>query len=182
MTQTAMVGQQAPDFDMASTKNIEKLDENVKLSDYQGKWLVLLFYPLDFTFVCPTELTTFSERYDDFEGIGAEVIGVSTDSVFSHRAWLNTPRDKGGVEGLRYPLAADATKEVARSYGVLVEDKGIALRGLFVIDPEGVLRYGVVHDLNVGRSAEETLRVIQALQTGGLCQAEWKPGQKTLAA
>jgi peroxiredoxin (alkyl hydroperoxide reductase subunit C) len=177
-----MVGQQAPDFDMASTKNIEKLDENVKLSDYQGKWLVLLFYPLDFTFVCPTELTTFSERYDDFEGIGAEVIGVSTDSVFSHRAWLNTPRDKGGVEGLRYPLAADATKEVARSYGVLVEDKGIALRGLFVIDPEGVLRYGVVHDLNVGRSAEETLRVIQALQTGGLCQAEWKPGQKTLAA
>ncbi|MDQ1523833.1 MAG: peroxiredoxin 2/4 [Pyrinomonadaceae bacterium] len=182
MTQTAMVGQQAPDFDMASTKNIEKLDENVKLSDYQGKWLVLLFYPLDFTFVCPTELTTFSERYDDFEGIGAEVIGVSTDSVFSHRAWLNTPRDKGGVEGLRYPLAADATKEVARSYGVLVEDKGIALRGLFVIDPEGILRYGVVHDLNVGRSAEETLRVIQALQTGGLCQAEWKPGQKTLAA
>ncbi|MDQ1590204.1 MAG: peroxiredoxin 2/4 [Pyrinomonadaceae bacterium] len=182
MTQTAMVGQQAPDFDMASTKNIEKLDENVKLSDYKGKWLVLLFYPLDFTFVCPTELTTFSERYDDFEGIGAEVIGVSTDSVFSHRAWLNTPRDKGGVEGLRYPLAADATKEVARSYGVLVEDKGIALRGLFVIDPEGVLRYGVVHDLNVGRSAEETLRVIQALQTGGLCQAEWKPGQKTLAA
>ena len=177
-----MVGQPAPDFDMASTKNIEKLDENVRLSDYKGKWLVVLFYPLDFTFVCPTELTTFSERYDDFEGIGAEVIGVSTDSVFSHRAWLNTPRDKGGVEGLRYPLAADATKQVSRSYGVLVEEKGIALRGLFVIDPEGILRYGVVHDLNVGRSAEETLRVIQALQTGGLCQAEWKPGQKTLAA
>ena len=182
MTQTAMVGQPTPDFDMASTKNMEKLDENVKLSDYQGKWLVLLFYPLDFTFVCPTELTAFSDRYDDFEGIGAEVIGVSTDSVFSHRAWLNTARDKGGVEGLRYALAADATKQVARDYGVLVEDKGIALRGLFVIDPEGVLRYKVVHDLNVGRSAEETLRVIQALQTGGLCQAEWKPGQKTLAA
>lgn len=182
MTQTAMVGQPAPDFDMASTKNMEKLDQNVKLSDYQGKWVVLLFYPLDFTFVCPTELTTFSERYDDFEGIGAEVIGVSTDSVFSHRAWLQTPREKGGVEGLRYPLAADATKQVSRDYGVLVEDKGIALRGLFVIDPEGVLRYKVVHDLNVGRSAEETLRVIQALQTGGLCQAEWKPGQKTLAA
>jgi peroxiredoxin (alkyl hydroperoxide reductase subunit C) len=177
-----MVGQPTPDFDMASTKNMEKLDENVKLSDYQGKWLVLLFYPLDFTFVCPTELTAFSDRYDDFEGIGAEVIGVSTDSVFSHRAWLNTARDKGGVEGLRYALAADATKQVARDYGVLVEDKGIALRGLFVIDPEGVLRYKVVHDLNVGRSAEETLRVIQALQTGGLCQAEWKPGQKTLAA
>jgi peroxiredoxin (alkyl hydroperoxide reductase subunit C) len=181
-TETAKVGQPAPDFDMASTKNIEKLDENVRLSDYKGKWLVLLFYPLDFTFVCPTELTTFSDRYEDFEGIGADVIGVSTDSVFSHRAWLNTPRDKGGVEGLRYPLAADQTKEVSRAYGVLIENQGVALRGLFVIDPEGTLRYAVIHDLNVGRSAEETLRVIQALQTGGLCGAEWRPGQKTLSA
>jgi len=178
----AMVGQPAPDFDMASTKNLEKLNENVKLSDYQGKWLVLLFYPLDFTFVCPTELTTFSDRHEDFEGIGAEVIGVSTDSVYSHRAWIKTPRDKGGVADLKYPLASDVTKSVARNYSVLIEDRGIALRGLFVIDPEGILRYKVVHDLNVGRSAEETLRVIQALQTGGLCQAEWKPGQKTLNA
>ncbi len=178
----AMVGQPAPDFNMGSTKNIEKLNENVKLSDYKGRWLVLLFYPLDFTFVCPTELTTFSDRDHDFQGIGADVIGVSTDSVFSHRAWLKTPRDKGGVEGLKFPLAADATKNVSRDYGVLIEDRGIALRGLFVIDPEGILRYKVVHDLNIGRSAEETLRVIQALQTGGLCQAEWKPGQKTLNA
>lgn len=176
----AKVGQAAPDFDMPSTKNIEKLDENVKLADYQGKWVVLLFYPLDFTFVCPTELTTFSDRYEDFLGIGADVIGVSTDSVHSHRAWLKTPRDKGGVEGLKYPLASDITKQVARDYGVLIEDKGVALRGLFVIDPEGTLRYAVIHDLNVGRSADETLRVIQALQTGGLCQAEWRPGQETL--
>jgi len=178
----AMVGQPAPDFDMASTKNLEKLNENLKLSDYKGKWLVLLFYPLDFTFVCPTELTAFSDRYEDFEGIGAEVVGVSTDSVYSHRAWIKTPRDKGGVADLKYPLASDVTKSVARDYGVLIENKGIALRGLFVIDPEGTLRYKVVHDLNVGRSAEETLRVIQALQTGGLCQAEWKPGQKTIGA
>ena len=177
---TAKVGQPAPDFDMPSTKNIEKLDQNVKLADYAGKWVVLLFYPLDFTFVCPTELTTFSERLDDFEGIGAEVIGVSTDSVHSHRAWLRTPREQNGVEGLRYPLASDITKQVSRDYGVLIEDKGVALRGLFVIDPEGILRYAVVHDLNVGRSAEETIRVIQALQTGGLCQAEWRPGQETL--
>jgi peroxiredoxin (alkyl hydroperoxide reductase subunit C) len=176
----AKVGQAAPDFDMPSTKNIEKLNENVKLADYQGKWVVLLFYPLDFTFVCPTELTTFSDRYEDFIGIGADVIGVSTDSVHSHRAWLKTPRDKGGVEGLQYPLASDITKQVARDYGVLIEDKGVALRGLFVIDPEGTLRYAVIHDLNVGRSADETLRVIQALQTGGLCQAEWRPGQETL--
>lgn len=180
--QAAAVGQPAPDFTMASTKNIETLDEDVKLSDYQGKWLVLLFYPLDFTFVCPTELTAFSDRYDDFEAIGADVIGISTDSVYSHRAWQQTPRDKNGVEGLRYPLAADVTKQVARDYGVLIEEKGIALRGLFVIDPEGILRYKVVHDLNVGRSADETLRVIQALQTGGLCKADWKPGQATIAA
>jgi peroxiredoxin (alkyl hydroperoxide reductase subunit C) len=181
-TEKAMVGQPAPDFDMASTKNIEKLNENVKLADYKGRWLVLLFYPLDFTFVCPTELTAFSDRYEDFQGINTDIIGVSTDSVYSHRAWIKTPRDKGGVADLKYPLAADATKNVARDYGVLIEDKGIALRGLFVIDPEGTLRYKVVHDLNIGRSAEETLRVIQALQTGGLCQAEWKPGQKTLNA
>lgn len=178
--EAAMVGKPAPDFSMASTKNLKTLGENVQLSDYRGQWLVLLFYPLDFTFVCPTELTTFSDRFDEFEGVGAQIIGVSTDSVFSHRAWLQTPRDKGGVEGLRYPLASDSTKQVSRDYGVLIEDKGIALRGLFVIDPEGILRYKVVHDLNIGRSAEETLRVIQALQTGGLCQAEWKPGQETL--
>ena len=180
--ESAMVGQPAPDFDMASTKNIEKLNENVKLADYKGRWLVVLFYPLDFTFVCPTELTAFSDRYEEFQGIGADIIGVSTDSAFSHRAWINTPRDKGGVADLKYPLAADSTKNVARDYGVLIENKGIALRGLFVIDPEGVLRYKVIHDLNIGRSPEETLRVIQALQTGGLCQAEWKPGQKTLNA
>lgn len=180
--QTAKVGQPAPYFDLASTKNIEKLDENVKLSDYAGKWLVLLFYPLDFTFVCPTELTAFSDRYEDFLGIGADIVGVSTDSAFSHRAWINTPRDKGGVEGLRYPLGADITGEVSKKYRVLLEDQGIALRGLFIIDPEGTLRYEVVHDLNIGRSVEETLRVIQALQTGGLCQAEWKPGQQTLNA
>ena len=176
----AMVGRPAPDFDMPSTKNIEKLNENVKLADYRGKWVVLLFYPLDFTFVCPTELTAFSDNYEQFEGIGADIVGVSTDSVHSHRAWLRTPRAQNGVEGLKYPLASDITKQVARDYGVLIEDQGIALRGLFVIDPEGVLRYKVVHDLNVGRSTDETLRVIQALQTGGLCQAEWRPGQETL--
>src|ERR1700754_3805966 len=176
----AAVAQAAPAFDMASTKNIEKLNQNVKLSDYEGKWLGLLFYPLDFTFVCPTELTTFSGRYEDLLGIGSDVIGISTDSVHSHRAWLKTPRDKGGVEDLQYPLASDITKQVAGDYGVLIEDKGVALRGLFVIDPEGTLRYAVIHDLNVGRSADETLRVIQALQTGGLCQAEWRPGQEPL--
>src|ERR1044072_9556396 len=122
----AMVGQPAPDFEMASTRNIEKLNEPVKLSDYRGKWLVMVFYPLDFTFVCPTELTAFSDRYQDFEDIGADVIGISTDSVYSHRAGLNTSRAKGGVEGLKYPLAAGATQRVSADYGVLIQDKGIA--------------------------------------------------------
>ncbi|HSS97291.1 MAG TPA: peroxiredoxin [Terriglobales bacterium] len=177
---TAKVGQPAPDFNMPSTRNMETLSENVKLADYKGKWLVLLFYPLDFTFVCPTELTAFSDRLDELTGVGAEVIGVSTDSVHSHRAWIKTPRDQNGVADLQYPLASDVGGKLSRAYNILVEEANIALRGLFIIDPEGVLKYAVVHDLNIGRSVDETLRVLQGLQTGGLCAADWKPGQETL--
>ena len=176
----AKVGQPAPDFNMPSTKNMESLAENVKLSDYKGKWLVLLFYPLDFTFVCPTELTAFSDRLDELNGIGAEVIGISTDSVHSHRAWINTPLDKNGVAGLKYPLASDVGRKLSRAYNILVEEANIALRGLYIINPDGVLQYAVVHDLNIGRSVDETLRVLQGLQTGGLCSADWKPGQANL--
>ncbi len=176
----AKVGEMAPDFVMPSTKNLEKLDEEVSLFDYDGKWLVLFFYPLDFTFVCPTEITAISDRLDEFENLGAEVLGISTDSVYSHRAWLQTPRAKGGIEGVKFPLASDMTHEVSDAYGVLLEDDGIALRGLFIIDPEGMLQYSVVHNLNIGRSVDETLRVLEALQTGGLCPAQWKPGEKTL--
>lgn len=178
--QLAKVGQPAPDFDLPSTKNLETLSENIKLSDYKGKWLILLFYPLDFTFVCPTELTAFSDRIEEINGVGAEVLGISTDSVYSHRAWLKTPRDQNGIEGLKFPLASDIGGRLAAKYNILVEDKMVALRGLFIIDPEGILRYSVVHDLNIGRSVDETLRVLQALQTGGLCGADWKPGQETL--
>ncbi len=176
----AKVGTPAPDFDMPSTKNIETLKENVKLSDYKGKWLVLLFYPLDFTFVCPTELIHFSDRLEEFQGVGAEVIGVSTDSVHSHRAWLKTPQDQNGIEGVKYPIASDVGGKLARQYNILVEEANIALRGLFIINPEGVLQYSVVHDLNIGRSVDETLRVLQGLQTGGLCGADWTPGQENL--
>jgi len=176
----AKVGQPAPDFNMPSTRNIDTLAENVKLSDYKGKWLVLLFYPLDFTFVCPTELISFSDRLEEFQGIGAEVVGVSTDSVHSHRAWLKTPQDKNGIEGVKYPIASDVGGKLARAYNILVEDANIALRGLFIINPEGVLQYSVVHDLNIGRSVDETIRVLQGLQTGGLCSADWKPGQENL--
>jgi peroxiredoxin (alkyl hydroperoxide reductase subunit C) len=176
----AKVGQPAPDFNMPSTKNMETLNETVKLSDYKGKWLVLMFYPLDFTFVCPTELTAFSDRIEELNGVGAEVIGVSTDSVHSHRAWIKTPRDQNGVADLKYPLASDVGGKLSRAFNILVEEANIALRGLFIIDPEGVLKYAVVHDLNIGRSVDETLRVLQGLQTGGLCVADWKPGQGNL--
>src|SRR3982751_345589 len=130
----AKVGKPAPDFDLPSTKNIDTLAENVKLSDYKGKWLILLFYPLDFTFVCPTELTAFSDRLDELNGVGAEVIGISTDSVHSHRAWIKTPRDKNGIEGLNYPLASDVGGKLAAKYNILVEEENIALRGLFIIN------------------------------------------------
>jgi peroxiredoxin (alkyl hydroperoxide reductase subunit C) len=176
----AKVGQPAPDFNMPSTSNLETLAENVKLADYKGKWLILLFYPLDFTFVCPTELTAFSDRIDELQGIGAEVIGISTDSVHSHRAWIKTPRDQNGVADLQYPLASDTGGRLAAKYNILVEEEGIALRGLFIINPDGILQYAVVHDLNIGRSVDETLRVLQGLQTGGLCAADWTPGQENL--
>lgn len=175
-----LVGLPAPDFEMESTKNIETLDEKVKLSDYKGKWLVMFFYPLDFTFVCPTEIKAMSDRYEEFADLGAEILGVSTDSKYSHLAWINTPRDENGIGKINYPLGADTTHAVSRDYGVLLEDEGIALRGLFIIDPEGVVRYQVVSDNDIGRSVDETLRVLQALQTGGLCPADWKPGQATL--
>jgi alkyl hydroperoxide reductase subunit AhpC len=179
----AQVGKPAPDFAMKSTKDAtgaKDLGKEIKLADYRGKWLVLFFYPLDFTFVCPTEITALSDKLDSFQEFDTDILGCSTDSVHSHWAWLKTPREKNGIAGTRYPLAADYTKEVARSYGVLDEHSGAAQRGLFIIDPEGVLKYAVVTDDNVGRSVEETLRVLQALQTGGLCPAEWKPGKALL--
>jgi len=179
-TTIAKVGKPAPDFDLPSTKNIDTLAENVKLSDYKGKWLILLFYPLDFTFVCPTELIHFSDRLDELNGVGAEVVGISTDSVHSHRAWLKTPKDQNGIAGVKYPIASDVGGKLAAKYNILVEEANIALRGLFIIDPEGTLQYAVVHALNIGRSVDETLRVLQGLQTGGLCAADWKPGQANL--
>ena len=177
---TLKVGQPAPDFEMPSTRNMETLDEVIRLQDYRGKWLVLFFYPLDFTFVCPTEITAFSDQIDAFKKVGAEVLGVSTDSVFSHRAWQQLARKEGGLGELKFPLAGDTNLQCSRDYGILLEDKGIALRGLFIIDPDGVLQYQVVHNLNVGRSVAEVLRVLEGLQCGGLCPANWKPGEKTL--
>jgi peroxiredoxin (alkyl hydroperoxide reductase subunit C) len=175
-----LVGKQAPNFSMETALGNGEDFGKVSLSDYKGKWLVFFFYPLDFTFVCPTEITALSDAYEQFEAFDTEILGVSTDSKFSHRAWINTPKDENGLGKLKFPLASDLTKQVARDYGVLVEEEGVALRGLFIIDPEGELKYQVVNHNDVGRSVDETLRVLQALQSGGLCPANWKPGEKTL--
>ena len=180
----AQVGLPAPEFKLPSTKNATSardLGFEISLNDYDGKWLVLFFYPLDFTFVWPTEILAVSDSYYEFTAIGADVLGASTDSVHSHFAWINTPRDKNGIANLRFPLVADYKKEIARAYDVLDEASGAAQRGLFIIDPDGILRYTTVTADNVGRSVDETLRVLQALQTGGLCAADWKPGKQLLS-
>jgi peroxiredoxin (alkyl hydroperoxide reductase subunit C) len=175
-----LVGKKAPDFNMLTTKNQETLAERVTLDSYKGKYLVLFFYPLDFTFVCPTEIIALSDAAEEFANLDAEILGVSTDSVHSHKAWINTPRDAGGLGGINYPLAADTTLAVSRDYGVLLEDEGIALRGLFIIDPDGIVQHATINSLNVGRNVDEVLRVLEAIQTGGLCPANWKKGEKTL--
>ncbi len=176
-----LVQKPAPDF--AATAVAGKLFKDVKLSDYKGKWLAFFFYPLDFTFVCPTEITAFSDRIGEFRKLKCEVLGCSVDSQFSHLAWLQTPRKEGGLGEIAYPLLADITKKIASDYGVLTEG-GIALRGLFLINPEGKVVYSVVHDLGVGRSVDEVLRVLKAFQrlakTGEVCPANWTEGAKTM--
>ena len=176
-----LVQKDAPDFKAEAL--VGKGFKELQLSDYKGKWLALFFYPLDFTFVCPTEITAFSDRADEFKKLGCELLGCSVDSKFSHLAWANTPRKEGGLGEIKYPLLADITKKVARDYGVLVDD-AVALRGLFLINPKGKVAYSVVHDLGVGRSVDETLRVIAAFQqvdkTGEVCPANWNTGKKTM--
>ncbi|MEI7027043.1 peroxiredoxin [Paenibacillus sp. y28] len=176
------VGKQAPDFTMDTVLRDGQNFGKVSLSDYRGKWLVFFFYPLDFTFVCPTEIVALSDAVEQFADLDTEVLGVSVDSVHSHRAWINTSKDAGGLGKIEFPLASDITKKVSSDYGVLLEDEGVALRGLFIIDPEGVVKYQVVNHNDVGRSVDETLRILQALQAGGLCAANWKPGDKLLQA
>jgi alkyl hydroperoxide reductase subunit AhpC len=152
----------------------------ISLDDYRGKWLVLFWYPQDFTFVCPTEITALSDRMDEFAEIDTEILGASTDSVYSHRAWMRTARDQNGIAGTNYPILSDMTHRIARDYGVLIEEQGITLRGLFIIDPDGVLQYVTINNPNIGRSVDETLRVLKGLQAGGLCPSDWKPGQALL--
>ncbi len=174
----AKVGKPAPDFTLEGVIGTVpgKEFKTVNLADFRGKWLVFFFYPADFTFVCPTEIKGFNSALEKFKELGAEVIGVSTDSKWSHLAWIK----RGDLGDLKFPLLADFNKTTARNYGVLEDEAGVALRGLFIIDPNGILQYQVVHNLDVGRSVDETIRVLEALQTGSLCPLGWKPGEKTL--
>lgn len=177
------VGQKAPDFN--ATAVVDQEFKDIKLSDFKGKYVVLFFYPLDFTFVCPTEITAFSDRYSDFANKNTEVLGVSVDSQFSHLAWIQTPRNEGGIGDINYPLVADLKKEISTAYNVLDDAEGVALRGLFIIDPEGIIMHSTINNLPVGRNVEETLRVLQAFQyvqsnPDEVCPANWTPGEKTM--
>jgi len=179
-----MVGKKAPDFSEAAVVRGEDFQDNFSISQFKGKYVVLFFYPLDFTFVCPTELHAFQEKLPDFEKRNAQVIGVSVDSKFSHLAWLNTPKNKGGIQGVRYPLVSDMNKVIAADYDVLVEGAGIAYRGLFLIDRKGVVRHQIVNDLPLGRNVEEVLRMLDALryteEHGEVCPANWNQGSKAM--
>ena len=181
--QCLRVGQEAPDF--TATAVVDQEFKTIKLSDYRGQYVVLFFYPLDFTFVCPTEITAFSDDYSSFSDLDAEILGVSVDSEFSHLAWIQTDRKMGGVGDLEYPLVSDIKKEISKAYNVLDPDVGVALRGLFIIDKEGVVQYATVNNLSFGRSVEETFRVLQAIQhvqthPDEVCPAGWQPGSATM--
>ena len=183
MSECLRVGQTAPDF--TATAVVDQEFKDIKLSGYRGKYVVLFFYPLDFTFVCPTEITAFSDRHAEFKALNTEILGVSVDSQFSHLAWIQTDRKSGGIGDIHYPLVADLKKEISTAYNVLDPDAGIALRGLFVIDQDGVIQHSTINNLGFGRSVDETLRVLQAIQhiqthPDEVCPAGWQPGQKTM--
>jgi len=180
-----LVGKKAPDFHLKAVVN-GKIENQFSLSSLKGKYVVLFFYPLDFTFVCPTELHAFQERLPEYEERNVQVIGCSVDSCHSHLAWLKMPRSEGGIEGIQYPILSDINKRVCRDYDVLKEDEGIAYRGLFLIDREGIVRHQLINDLPLGRSVDEVFRMIDALiffeNQGEVCPADWQRGKKSLKA
>lgn len=179
---SVLVGKQAPDFTAAAVMADGSINESFSLSDYDGKYRVLFFYPLDFTFVCPSELIAFDHRIKEFESRGVQVIGCSIDSQFTHLAWRNTPVNKGGIGPVAYPLVADVKHEICKAYDVEFADAGVAFRGSFLIDKEGVVRHQVVNDLPLGRNIDEMLRMIDALQFfeehGEVCPANWQKGKE----
>lgn len=177
------VGQKAPDF--SATAVVDQEFKNVKLSDYKGKYVVVFFYPLDFTFVCPTEIIAFSDRYEDFSKLDTEILGVSVDSEFAHLAWIQSDRAHGGLGNIAYPIVSDLKREISKAYNVLDPDAGVALRGLFIIDKEGVIQHSTINNLSFGRSVDETLRTLKAIQyvqshPDEVCPAGWQEGDKTM--
>ena len=177
------VGQAAPDF--TATAVVDQEFTTIKLSDFQGKYVVLFFYPLDFTFVCPTEITAFSDRHSEFSQLNTEILGVSVDSEFSHLAWIQSDRQSGGVGDVTYPLVSDLKKEISTAYNVLDPEAGVALRGLFIIDKEGIIQYATINNLSFGRSVDETLRTLKAIQyvqshPDEVCPAGWQEGDRTM--
>jgi peroxiredoxin (alkyl hydroperoxide reductase subunit C) len=180
-----LVGKQAPDFNATAVFGNNEM-KPLKLSDYKGKYVVMFFYPLDFTFVCPSELIAFDHRLDEFKQRGVEVIGVSIDSQFTHLAWKNTPIEKGGIGQVQYPLVADVKHEICRAFDVEFEAAGVAFRGSFLIDKNGTVRHQVVNDLPLGRNVDEMLRMVDALQFteehGEVCPAGWMKGKKGMTA
>lgn len=182
---SVLVGKHAPDFSAKAVVNGD-IKDNFKLSDFRGKYVLFFFYPLDFTFVCPTELHAFQEKLESFRKLNCEVIACSVDSHFSHVAWLNTPRKDGGIAGVQYPLVSDLNKTIARDYDVLMPAEGVALRGTFLIDREGIVRHQDVNYLSLGRNVDESLRLLEALQYseahGEVCPANWKKGEKAMKA
>ncbi len=179
---SVLVGKQAPTFSAPAVMADGSINGDFSLDDYQGKHIVLFFYPLDFTFVCPTELIAFSHRIEEFEKRGVQVIGCSIDSQFTHLAWRNTAIDDGGIGAVKYPLVADVKHQICRAYDVELEAAGVALRGSFLIDKEGIVRHQVINDLPLGRDIDEMLRMVDALQFneehGEVCPAGWNKGDK----
>jgi peroxiredoxin (alkyl hydroperoxide reductase subunit C) len=178
-----IVTQPAPEFTATAVMPDNSFKEDFSLSDYRGKYVLLFFYPLDFTFVCPSEILAFNKAVKEFEEANCQLVGISIDSAFSHLAWKNTPVNNGGIGNIQYPLVADLDKEISRAYGVLL-DIGIALRGLFLIDKEGIVRHQVVNDLPLGRNVNEALRILYALQFteehGEVCPANWNKGEEAM--
>ncbi len=177
------IGQKAPEF--IATAVIDQEFKVVKLSDYLGKYVVLFFYPLDFTFVCPTEIIAFSERYEEFSSLNTEILGVSVDSEFAHLAWIQTERKQGGIGDINYPLVSDLTKKISKDYDVLDENASVAARGLFIIDTEGIIQQITVNNLSCGRSVDDTLRNLKAIQhvhshDNEVCPVDWQEGDKTM--
>ena len=180
---STLVTKLGPDFTATAVMPDNSMKDDFNLSDYRGKYVMLFFYPLDFTFVCPSEIIAFDKKLDQFKAKNCEVIGVSIDSQFSHWAWKNTPVKEGGIGNVQYPLVADLDKKISRHYGVLL-DIGVALRGTFLIDKEGVVRHAVINDLPLGRSIDEALRMVDALQFheehGDVCPANWQQGEDAM--